>query len=419
MTDEAPAVDSDDTTQRDLRSPRTPWMHSNAARSQPIDQSFRSEVLVIGAGITGALVAQRLARDGMNVVLVDREDPSQGSTMASTAMLLWEIDRSLSELTDIYGFDSAVRCYRASLYAVSGLIDLVTSNLINCDLRQRLSLYLSADDSPKRLSDEFSLRERSGLPGQYLDHSSLLSKFGIARSAAILSPLVADADPVRLTNGILGVARAGGVRLLKGNAVHFESESRMAYVTFENGGEAEGRHVVLATGYVMPNIVRAEIQRPASSWAIATAPQPQRLWPEGVMIWEAKQDYNYARTTVGGRIIFGGEDDLAIIEPDARDAATLEKSERLTKTLKSLWPAAETKIDYRWSGTFDTTDDGLPLIGNVPGFRNIYAAYGYGGNGITFSFLAAELIARRIAGGTSSLFDTFAIDRISLANVLR
>jgi glycine/D-amino acid oxidase-like deaminating enzyme len=52
------------------------------------------------------------------------------------------------------------------------------------------------------------------------------------------------------------------------------------------------------------------------------------------------------------------------------------------------------------------------LIGSVPGFRNIYAAYGYGGNGITFSFLAAELIARRIAGGTSTLFDTFAIDRV-------
>jgi len=137
------------------------------------------------------------------------------------------------------------------------------------------------------------------------------------------------------------------------------------------------------------------------------------------MIWEAKQDYNYARTTTDGRIIFGGEDDLDIIEPNARDAATLEKSACLTKALKSLWPGAETKIDYRWSGTFDTTDDGLPLIGRVPGLKNIYAAYGYGGNGITFSFLAAELIARRIAGGTSPLFDIFAIDRMPLAYALR
>ena len=412
-------MDMDDMRQRDLRSPRTPWMHSNPVRSQPIKQSFRCEVLVVGAGITGALVAQRLVRDGRDVVLVDRESASQGSTMASTAMLLWEIDRSLSELTDIYGFESAVRCYRASLYAVSGLIALVTNNQVDCDLRQRLSLYLSADDSPTALSDEFSLRERASLPSRFLDHSSLLERFGIARSAAILSPQVADADPVRLTNGILRVARAGGARLLKGNAVHFDSEGGTVHIAFEQGAEAEARHVVLATGYVMPDIVRAEIQRPASSWAIATSPQSKTLWPEGVMIWEAKQDYNYARTTTDGRIIFGGEDDLAVIEPDARVAATFDKSERLTKSLKSLWPAAETRIDYQWSGTFDTTDDGLPLIGNVPGFANIHAAYGYGGNGITFSFLAAELIARRIAGETSPLFDTFAIDRAPLTVALR
>jgi glycine/D-amino acid oxidase-like deaminating enzyme len=122
-------------------------MHSKTAWSQAIDRSFRCEVLVIGAGITGALVAERLVRDGMNVVLVDREDPSRGSTMASTAMLLWEIDRSLSDLSEIYGFESATRCYRACLYAVRGLIDLVTRNQIDCDLRQRLSLYLALADS--------------------------------------------------------------------------------------------------------------------------------------------------------------------------------------------------------------------------------------------------------------------------------
>jgi glycine/D-amino acid oxidase-like deaminating enzyme len=175
-------LDTDDTTQRDLQSPNTPWAHSNPQQSRPIERSFRCEVLIIGAGITGALVAQRLVRDGRDVVLVDREDPSQGSTMASTAMLLWEIDRSLTELTEIYGLERATRCYRASLFAVNRLVDLVNSNLIDCDLRQRQSLYISADDSSKRVFDEFSLRERSGFPGQYLDHASLLMRWS-TRSA--------------------------------------------------------------------------------------------------------------------------------------------------------------------------------------------------------------------------------------------
>jgi glycine/D-amino acid oxidase-like deaminating enzyme len=53
----------------------------------------------------------------------------------------------------------------------------------------------------------------------------------------------------------------------------------------------------------------------------------------------------------------------------------------------------------------------LPLIGPVPGARGVYAAYGYGGNGITFSFLAACLIGDLIAGKTSPLLRDFAIDR--------
>jgi glycine/D-amino acid oxidase-like deaminating enzyme len=41
----------------------------------------------------------------------------------------------------------------------------------------------------------------------------------------------------------------------------------------------------------------------------------------------------------------------------------------------------------------------------------LYAAYGYGGNGITFSFLAAQLLGDLIAGKTSPLLDDFALDR--------
>jgi glycine/D-amino acid oxidase-like deaminating enzyme len=67
--------------------------------------------------------------------------------------------------------------------------------------------------------------------------------------------------------------------------------------------------------------------------------------------------------------------------------------------------------DLVWSGAFGTTEDGLPLIGRVPGHPGIYAAYGYGGNGITFSYLAAQVIGELIAGRGRAWFDDFAIDR--------
>lgn len=366
---------------------------------------------MIGAGITGAMVAESFTRRGHEVVVIDRETPGHGSTGASTAMLLWEIDRTLSELIQTYGFERAARCYTASHRAAQGLLSLARHYRIPCHIRDRLSLYLAVDDSGSALRDESDLRTRAGLPGVFLDHASLLRRFEIARAGAILSPDAADADPVELTHGLLKISIARGASVRKADATAFDSAGAKVVVGLGGRHEIEANRVVLCTGYVMPDIVRPTIQRPTSSWAIATEPQPQNLWPEDVLIWEASHDYNYARSTSDGRIIFGGEDDDSAVEPQAREALTSAKRERLRRKLRALWPKSSDKIDYCWSGAFDTTEDGLPLIGAVPGQKNIFAAYGYGGNGITFSYLAAELLATLCSGGSSPLFDDFAIDR--------
>jgi glycine/D-amino acid oxidase-like deaminating enzyme len=359
-------------------------------------------------------MAERLTRSGRDVVIIDREVAGLGSTMASTAMLLWEIDRSLIDLTQLYGLARAARCYRASLHAVNGLQSLVAQHGLLCRMRKTNSLYLASGDMAGPLREESALRQRIGLPGNFLDHGDLLSIFGIARAGAILSPASADADPVLLTQALLAVSLRRGARLFKANAVAFDGAGSSVTVGLDNGHQIEARHVVLATGYVMPGIVHPTMPKVTSSWAIATVPQTQNLWKDGVLIWEDSKSYHYARTTDDGRIIFGGEDDDDIIEPGARDAAMPGKTKRLAQKLAALWPRATLELDFRWSGTFNTTGDGLPLIGAVAGARNVFAAYGYGGNGITFSYLAAELIETLIAGRfspLSPLLDDFAIDR--------
>jgi glycine/D-amino acid oxidase-like deaminating enzyme len=361
--------------------------------------------------VTGSLIAERLTRQGLDVVIIDRELPGRGSTLASTSMLLWEIDRSLTQLTEIYGFERASRAYHASLRAVVGLQSLVQQLGIRCDLRNKQSLYLAAGDTSTELLGEHRLRSRAGLPGDFLDHGMLFDVFRITRAGALVSPDAADADPSALSRGMLRIAVTRGARLFEAEALNFDTASRSVGVQLKNGRQIEAQSVVLATGYVMPAMVHSTIQTVSSSWAIATKPQPQNIWKRGALIWEDSKDYLYARTTSAGRIIIGGEDSDEIVEPDARDRMIPQKAQRLAQKLQTLWPAANTDIEFRWAGTFDTTSDGLPLIGPVPGNKGIFAAYGYGGNGITFSFLAAELIGDLIAGATSPFLNDFALDR--------
>jgi glycine/D-amino acid oxidase-like deaminating enzyme len=216
---------------------------------------------------------------------------------------------------------------------------------------------------------------------------------------------------VRLAHGLLATAVARGARLFEAEAVEFDAAGRSVSVRLANDREIEAQSVVLATGYVMPDMVQCSVHEVSSSWAIATAPQPRGIWNDGTLIWEDARDYLYARTTLAGRIIIGGEDSTEIVEPEARDRLIGEKSRVLAQRLAALWPRANTETEFRWSGTFDTTADGLPLIGPVTGAKGVYAAYGYGGNGITFSFLAARLIGDLMAGKTSPLLHDFAVDR--------
>ncbi|HEV7410530.1 MAG TPA: FAD-dependent oxidoreductase, partial [Bradyrhizobium sp.] len=115
-----------------------------------------------------------MTRQGLDVVIIDRELPGRGSTAASTSMLLWEIDRSLVELTQFYGFERASRAYQASLQAVSGLKSRVAELGIACEMRDKDSLFLAAGPTAKELIEEHALRRRANLPGAFLDHAMLL-----------------------------------------------------------------------------------------------------------------------------------------------------------------------------------------------------------------------------------------------------
>jgi glycine/D-amino acid oxidase-like deaminating enzyme len=402
----------------DLRSGRSPWDSRGRPKRAEIDHDVRCDVLVVGAGITGSMVAEHLTSLGRSVVVIDREKSGVGSTVASTAMLQWEIDRSLAELTEFYGFEAAAHVYRKSFRAVQALRDHVTTLNLACAFRPRPSLLLAdgegggEEGGEKTLRTEASLRERAGLPTRFLDHAALLAAYGVAREAALESMGSAEADPVCLAHGLLAVALQRGARLYDGEAVAFESVVSGVAVALREGPVIEARHVVLATGYVMPDIVPADLHIPSSSWAVATVPQsPEALWPQGALIWEDATPYAYLRTTMDHRIIIGGEDERGLVDSDEREALTPSKIERLQHKLGTLFPGVDRTVDYAWSGAFGETQDGLPLIGPVPGHPSVYAAYGYGGNGITFSFLAAHMLARLMSGRHERWDERFALDR--------
>lgn len=81
-------------------------------------------MVVVGAGVTGALIANELAANGLDVVVVDPRDVAWGSTSASTALLQYEIDTHAIDLARCYGEAQALLVYQSCLNAIVRLAEV-------------------------------------------------------------------------------------------------------------------------------------------------------------------------------------------------------------------------------------------------------------------------------------------------------
>lgn len=390
------------TARRTLRSGHSIWEGSWGTHVPvlPVHRDLTCDVAVVGAGISGALVALALAKRGMQVCVLDRRVPMHGSTMASTALIQFEIDLPLTALAERIGLMPARRAWQRSLAAVGALGRLIKREGIRCGFARRRSLYLAGDAYGHRaLRREVQARAAAGLPGQFLDSGALAERFQIERTGAIASRGSAVVNPVQLTAALLRRSVERGARMhVPADVVDVAPGRRGVTLALGSGFEVRASHVVFCTGYELLRAVPLRNHRILSTWAIAGTPStPLQPWLGNTVVWEASDPYLYLRTTDDGTLIAGGEDSDA---GSAHTDATLmrRKSRRIARNVQLLLPGMRLTTTHRWAGAFGASSTGLPIIGGVPGLRRCHVVAGFGGNGITYSVIASEIIRARLSG---------------------
>lgn len=386
----------------DLRSGRPFWPLKNGlmAAYPALDRDESCDVAVIGGGITGALVADALAAEGVDVVLLDRRDVAAGSTAASTSLLQYEIDVELVDLIDRVGEDDAVRAYRLGLEAIDR-IEILTAEIgDDCDFRRRDSLYLASKPSHvAKLRREFECRRRAGFDVQFLEAGRLAEEYGFSAPAAILSGGDAEIDVHRLTHGLLRRSRERGCRIYDRTEVSkIRRSGGRATLRTDRGPAVRARRIVFATGYESQSYLRRKVGDLISTFAVVSEPmEPFPEWPGRCLVWETARPYFYLRSTPDGRILMGGgdEDDA---DDHRRDGLIGRKSAYLRRRFRALFPSADFEVAFAWAGVFGETEEGLARIGRPPERPDDYFAMGYGGNGITMSVTASRLITDDFLG---------------------
>jgi glycine/D-amino acid oxidase-like deaminating enzyme len=395
-------------------SPLWPLLDGLPAVYPRLHEDRRCDVAVIGGGITGALVSHRFAREGISTVLLEADEIARGSTAATTALIQYEIDTHLIDLIDRVGADHAVRSYRVCLDAVRGIGDLARAGDDDCAWRSTKSLYLASRRRDRAvLEREWLARRSAGIELELLDERDIRDRFSFTGPAALLSPLAGELDAYRLTHKLLAEARAAGLEVYDRTRVTaYASKKDGVELRTDGGVRIRARRVVFATGYETPEFLDRRVVRLHSTFALATAPVASfDGWGEDrCIIWETARPYFYARTTGDGRVVMGGAD-RPFATAHNRQRLLARQTARLEDRFARLFPAIPCDVDWRWGGTFGETQDGLPYIGSVRQFPNGYFALGYGGNGITFGWIAANLLVDRFLQRPNRDAELFGFER--------
>lgn len=378
-----------------------------------LNQDIKTEVAIIGAGITGALMAYHLNKAGIACIVVDKRHVATGSTAASTSLIQYEIDTPLNRLIPMVGEKNAIRSYELCRQSIDDLkqICIKVGNKENFEENNSLQ-FASYKTHISRLKKELRSRRKIGFHVDLLNGADLKKQFHLKADAALLSYEAAQVDAYLLTHKIFQSIAGNGCQVYDHTSItSLRHEKKNIQLVSQDGYRIRAKYLVVAAGYESAKYLHKRFEDLRCTYAIVSEPlRDQEIWKDRSLIWGTSDPYLYMRMCDDNRIVIGGKD-TRYFRIEKQLSLLPRKAKALQKSFGKLFPHLQPiKIDFQWAGAFTLTKDGLPYIG-IANLPNTFFALGYGGNGISFSLIAARLISGVISGKTSSDLAIFSFNR--------
>jgi glycine/D-amino acid oxidase-like deaminating enzyme len=377
-------------------------------------KNISSGVSIIGGGISGALCAYFLTEAGVECVLLDGRTIGLGSTCASTSLLQYELDTPLHQLIDNVGKNNAVRAYQLCGLSIDILAEIM-EKIGFLEFDKRKSLFYTSHSSQKSfMKKEMEARRDAGFEVNLLTCDQIKKEYGLKAEYAILSQAGATINAYALTHALLQYSMKKGLSVYdrtKIKTIKYNPDN--VKLNTEDGYLISSKKLVNASGYEIVNFISKDIAELYCTYAVVSenAAEKPELWKDGTMIWNTDDPYLYMRLTKDNRILIGGRDERFSTKTSRE--LFQKKASLLKKDFEKAFPDMQFKGEFAWSGTFGKTKDALPYIGTYSKTPNTYYALGFGGNGITFSVVAAQIITDLIKGKVNRDAEIFSFGRKS------
>ncbi|HEX2421427.1 MAG TPA: FAD-dependent oxidoreductase, partial [Acidimicrobiia bacterium] len=381
---------------------RSVWLTDDRPRYEGLDDRVTTDVVVVGAGITGLTAALLLQRQGRQVVVVEAHQVGSGTTGGTTGKLTSQHSLIYHELVRAHGTEVAQTYARVNQAAIDTVADLVAETSAECGFTRASAFVYAVDEGDlPSLVQEHEAASRLGLPSRLSVPPDV--PFDVAGALEFSDQ--AYFHPVRYCDALAReFVRIGG-RVFEGTRIRQLTEDRTGVQVANGTGVVAASKAVIAT--LLPFVDRGAFfarARPSRSYGVAALLRSTP--PAGMYISAGSPVRSFRPWPEGGEtgIIFVGEG-----HETGDAAATPARWGELER-----WAREQFEVDsfeYRWSAQDYRTVDGLPYIGPSPLTRHTYVATGFRKWGLTNGTAAAKLLSDLILGRDDPATGIFAATR--------
>lgn len=400
----------------DLKSNEPFWLLKNGlvASYPSLKNDEECDVLIIGGGITGSLIAHQMIKDGYQTILIDKREVCNGSTSATTSMLQYEIDVPLYELIELIGEKGAVESYKACSKSIDTISKLTKEIKSRSGFKRKQSLYFASKKKDAIwLEKEYEARKKAGFDVAWLGTEDIEERFTFQNTyGGILSKQGASIDAFKFAHELLRFNVNKGLKVFdktEMKSVKYLRDHNLALTT--DGFNIKAKKIIYCIGYESKMLIKENFVNLKSTYAIVSEIDKEKFKNiEHTLVWNTDKPYIYMRSTDDERLLIGGGDE-DFYDAEQRDAILDKKEKEIRRHLKRIQPDYHFYTDFVWAGTFGETKDGLPYIGTHENFKNSYFVLGFGGNGITFSVTGMEMASAFMKNEEHKLSEYFKFGR--------
>jgi glycine/D-amino acid oxidase-like deaminating enzyme/nitrite reductase/ring-hydroxylating ferredoxin subunit len=364
------------------------WLPVPDIAGEPLTDSRPADLVVVGSGIAGLSVAYQAARDGRDVVILDRGAIASGMTARTSAHLACTLDDFYHAFITLRGEDDARTLYQSQVAAIDRIEQIARLEAIDCDFtRCDGYLFLGEGDDPKVLEKEFDACRKIGFDAVRWIASGPFPRGNTGR--CLLFPDQARFHPLKYLKGLArAIEKLGGRFHPRTPVDSITQDTGGVTVATTTGQKLVARDVVNATNAPIAGRLTLQAKMaPYRSYVMAIS-IPKGTLPDA-LYWDTLEAYHYVRLQPRDEddvLIVGGEDHKTgeADDAEARFAALLDWTRA---RIGDIGPVLN-----RWSGQVLEPIDFAGFIGRDPDNDHIFFVTGDSGQGLTNGAAAGILI---------------------------